>query len=202
MLTNIIIVLLLSYLLGTFNTGYILGKLIKKVDIRESGSNNAGASNATIVLGWKYGIITALSDILKATLAVYITKMIFQQNDFYMFTAGLGVILGHDYPFYMGFKGGKGTASVIGMFIAIDIKIALFMALGIILITIITNYIAIGTFAMYMINILLVFREFSLISFCISILLAVLGIYKHRHNYVKIMKKEEIGLRQVVRKNS
>jgi glycerol-3-phosphate acyltransferase PlsY len=188
--------------LGTFNTGYILGKLIKKVDIRESGSNNAGASNATIVLGWKYGIITALSDILKATLAVYITKMIFQQNDFYMFTAGLGVILGHDYPFYIGFKGGKGTASVIGMFIAIDIKIALFMALGIILITIITNYIAIGTFAMYMINILLVFREFSLISFCISILLAVLGIYKHRHNYVKIMKKEEIGLRQVVRKNS
>lgn len=192
----------MSYLLGTFNTGYILGKLIKKVDIRESGSNNAGASNATIVLGWKYGIITALSDILKATLAVYITKMIFQQNDFYMFTAGLGVILGHDYPFYMGFKGGKGTASVIGMFIAIDIKIALFMALGIILITIITNYIAIGTFAMYMINILLVFREFSLISFCISILLAVLGIYKHRHSYVKIMKKEEIGLRQVVRKNS
>jgi glycerol-3-phosphate acyltransferase PlsY len=188
--------------LGTFNTGYILGKLIKKVDIRESGSNNAGASNATIVLGWKYGIITALSDILKATLAVYITKMIFQQNDFYMFTAGLGVILGHDYPFYIGFKGGKGTASVIGMFIAIDIKIALFMALGIILITIITNYIAIGTFAMYMINILLVFREFSLISFCISILLAVLGIYKHRHNYVNIMKKEEIGLRQVVRKNS
>ena len=188
--------------LGTFNTGYILGKLIKKVDIRESGSNNAGASNATIVLGWKYGIITALSDILKATLAVYITKMICEQNDFYMFTAGLGVILGHDYPFYMGFKGGKGTASVIGMFIAIDIKIALFMALGIILITIITNYIAIGTFAMYMINILLVFREFSLISFCISILLAVLGIYKHRHNYVNIMKKEEIGLRQVVRKNS
>jgi glycerol-3-phosphate acyltransferase PlsY len=119
-----------------------------------------------------------------------------------MFTAGLGVILGHDYPFYIGFKGGKGTASVIGMFIAIDIKIALFMALGIILITIITNYIAIGTFAMYMINILLVFREFSLISFCISILLAVLGIYKHRHNYVNIMKKEEIGLRQVVRKNS
>lgn len=200
MFWDIVLILLIGYLIGTLNAGYLIGRIVKKADIRESGSGNAGASNATIVLGWKFGILTAFLDILKCTLAVYLTKLLFPDVDYYMFITGLAVILGHNYPFYMGFKGGKGTASVIGMFIAIDIRIAIAMALTIILITIVSDYIVIGTLFMYISALIPVYKIFSLLCFCILIFLAVLSMYKHRVNFIKIIRKEEIGLRQVINK--
>lgn len=194
MVFDIVVILMAGYALGSFNAGYFLGKFLKKVDIRELGSKNAGASNATIVLGWKYGIITALIDIFKCTLAVYLVKRLFNGPDLYMFIAGLSVIIGHNYPFHMRFKGGKGTASVIGMFIAIDIKIAVIMAIAIIIITIVSDYIAIGTVIMYVVSSVLVYKYFYINCFIVILLLTLLSIYKHKENFIKISRREEIGL--------
>lgn len=200
MLFDIIIILIGGYFFGIFNAGYALGKLIKKIDIRDAGSHNAGASNATIVLGWKFGILTAVIDILKSTLAVYLVRLLFAGPDYYMFIAGLAVVLGHNYPFYMKFKGGKGTASVIGMFLAIDIKIALIMSAAIILITVLTDYIVIGTAVMYFVSLILVYKYFSINCLIITLFLTVLSMYKHRMNFVKIARKEEIALSSLWKK--
>jgi acyl phosphate:glycerol-3-phosphate acyltransferase len=200
MLLEIMVIIMMGYVLGSINAGYLLGKLIKKVDIRDSGSQNAGASNATIVLGWKFGILTAVIDILKGTLAVFLVKYLFNAPDMYLFIAGLAVVLGHNYPFYMNFKGGKGTASVIGMFIAIDIKLALIMAAAIIIITIITDYIVIGTAVMYVVSSAYIYIYFSIVCFIIILFLTILSMYKHRSNFAKILRKEETGLSKLLKR--
>jgi glycerol-3-phosphate acyltransferase PlsY len=146
---QLLITSLIGYLFGCFQTAYIITKLKQQADIRLLGSNNAGASNVTRVLGWKYGIITAIVDILKGTLAVFIIMKIFPGQPTLYFIAGAFVVIGHIFPVFLGFKGGKGTASIIGISIAIDIKIAIIIVLALVIITIITDYIALGSLAMY-----------------------------------------------------
>ena len=153
-----IISVIIGYLFGCIQTSYFIGKIIKKTDIRSLGNGNAGASNATKVFGWKYGIIVALIDIIKPIASIilihYLWNNILAADEliFLKFLNGLGVILGHNYPFFMKFKGGKGTASLIGMLIAIDIKIAIIGIVLIVLTTIITDYIALGTTLVYLCN--------------------------------------------------
>jgi glycerol-3-phosphate acyltransferase PlsY len=132
---------------------------------------------------------------------VYFVKRLFLNHDLYLFIAGLAAVIGHNYPFYIKFRGGKGTASVIGMFIAIDMKIAIAMAITIILITIITDYIVIGTTVMYAVSSVFVYMYFPISCFMIIVLLTVLSMYKHRSNFIKILRKEEIGLSRTFKKH-
>lgn len=197
---NVFISAVIGYLFGCIQTAYIIGRL-KGIDIRKHGSNNAGASNVTIVMGWKYGIITALIDILKATAAVLICAYIFPDIRILHFIAGAFAVLGHIFPAFLGFKGGKGTASIVGISIALNFKIAIIVVLILVVITIITNYIAIGTIAMYAafpISAYIFHYDFSCIM--ILLMLGLLGLYKHRINIKKILAHEEVGLRQVMHK--
>lgn len=105
--------ILIGYLLGTVNPGYILGKL-KGIDIREEGTGNAGTSNVHIVLGFKYGLLTAIYDTLKGIIAIFIALAI--GADFvFAHICGLTAIVGHIFPFYMQFKGGQGIATASGL---------------------------------------------------------------------------------------
>ena len=99
----------IGYLLGLIQTGYIYGK-INKIDIRKHGSGNAGTTNALRTLGWKAGVITFIGDCLKCVLAVTLVRLLFSQNshvELYAMYTGLGAVLGHNFPFYLNFKGGK-----------------------------------------------------------------------------------------------
>lgn len=151
---NYIIVLIIGYLFGCFQASYIIGKLFKKVDIRTLGNGNAGASNTVVAFGWKYGVVVGLLDIVKAILSIMLVKFIlsnilsYGHTPFLLYLNGLSVILGHNYPFYMGFKGGKGTASLIGMLSAIDYRIAIIGIAAIVAITLATDYIALGTISL------------------------------------------------------
>lgn len=192
---------LIGYLFGCFQTAYIIGKLKQNIDIRLHGSNNAGASNVTRVLGWKYGIITALLDILKGTAAVIIVGKIFPGHPSLLFTAGAFAVIGHIYPVFLSFKGGKGTASLIGVSLAINIKIAIIIILALVIITIITDYIALGSLAMYtLFPILAFFYKYQLSCIIIVSLLCLIGYYKHIINIKRMLAREEVGLRQVARK--
>ena len=113
-----IISLLIGYGCGLFQTSYIYGRM-KGIDIREKGSGNAGTTNALRTLGKKAGIIVMVGDILKCILAAVIVWLLFGRNhpelDYLLRTwAGFGCIMGHNYPFYMGFRGGKGVACTAG----------------------------------------------------------------------------------------
>ena len=199
--TTILIALLLGYFFGLIHPAYIFGKVVKGIDIRKNGSNNSGASNATIVLGWKYGVLTAALDILKGTIAILIGRYVLNYETSLLFIIGLGVIIAHDYPFYMGFNGGKGTASVIGVILGINPFIGLIMGATIIIVTIVTDYIVYGTIAMYIVACVLTFLNYSIVGGIVIVALTLLSIFKHRNNLRKLKEGTEFSLRQTIYKN-
>ena len=147
--------LCIGYVCGLFQTGYIVGK-IKGIDIREHGSGNAGTTNILRTMGIKYAVIVLLGDALKCGLAILITRKLFIDGEnAYMQSllalyASAGVILGHNFPFYMGFKGGKGIAATAG-FIIFGLS-PIMTLVGIIVffsIFFITHYVSLGSILLY-----------------------------------------------------
>ncbi len=152
-MTERIICLIIGYCCGLIQTGYIYGKL-HHVDVRNFGSGNAGTTNTMRVLGKKAGIITYLGDALKAVLAGVITTLLYSgSKEAIMFVlllyTGLGVVLGHNFPFYMGFKGGKGIAASSGVILALfEWKLILPALITFILVTVISKYVSMGSLCM------------------------------------------------------
>ena len=193
---NYIITVLISYLLGSINTAYLFGKL-HGIDIREKGSKNAGASNIKVNFGWAAGIFTGLCDMAKAIVAMKLCAYLFPDNEIIPFLAGGMAIVGHIFPFYMGFKGGKGFASYLGMMVGIDLKFGLIIVALTIALTFITNYVAVAT----IIILIIVPIYFIYIKAGISIILILIAIscliaYKHKINFERLIKHEEMGLRE------
>ena len=132
--------IIIGYLIGTINPSYMIGKL-KGVDIRHKGSKNAGASNALILFGKTLGVACALFDIAKAALAIWLCGKLFPELTYSFAVTGVSCILGHIFPFYMKFRGGKGLACLGGMILAFDWRVFLIMLSCEIVVAIVTNYI-------------------------------------------------------------
>lgn len=194
---NYLICMLLGYLFGIINPAFLFGRS-KGFDIRTRGSHNPGASNATITMGWGIGVLVGLLDILKAVVAVVVAKALFPAFPAAGFAAGAACVLGHMFPFYLRFRGGKGFASYVGMILVLDWKFFLVIGVLIVLITVITDYIAIAT-----LTTIVVFPAYLLfvhLSWVLIVLIAVpsgIMLIKHIPNIRKILRGEEIGLRKV-----
>lgn len=202
-----IISAVIGYLLGNIQAAYILGKLIKKVDIRTMGQGNAGASNAVESLGWKFGALVAFIDVLKGAASIFLVKLLFDvelnsEGAFLLYLAGYTAILGHIYPFYMNFKGGKGTATLIGILLGLN---PIYGLIGILLIastTLLTDYIVLGTAALTTYVIVLTYlKDFGPGPLVLSILGAFLSMSLHLKNYRRIKLGTETRLSQVLRRN-
>ena len=143
-----VLCLAVGYVFGLFQTGYIYGRL-NHIDLRNYGSGNSGTTNALRVLGKKAGLIVFLGDFFKTVIPCVILRLIVGPDDprlylLILYTA-FGVILGHNLPFDMGFKGGKGIAATAGLLISFDWRIA-FICLGIFVVTVaITRYVSLGS---------------------------------------------------------
>ena len=189
----------IGYLLGCSSMALYLSK-IKGVDMRASGSGNLGASNAMVLMGWSAGVLVAVHDIGKAIIAVLLAQWFWPQAAHIGAVAGIACVLGHMFPFYLRFKGGKGLASYIGLTIALNWKFALVVMLIVALVTLITDYIVIGTVT----TVIIVPAYLSFMAHSL-LLLAILGLgtsiilYKHRENYRRILNGTEIGLRRAHR---
>ena len=197
--------ILIGYLFGCFQTSYFISKKFGKTDIREMGSGNAGASNVTSEMGWKFGILTGISDVMKSFLPVKLILFIYPDSYHQlelMAIAGMGAILGHIYPFFMDFRGGKGIACYIGMLLAIDWPIGLASIVLIILLTIITDYVSIGSILLYIIVPSLAYftGDYSNIVIGCALILLIVGMAKHWINIQRIMNGTEKGLRSVLQK--
>lgn len=189
----------LGYLLGCSSMAYYIGKWQKK-DLRSAGSKNLGASNAAVLLGWKAGIAVALHDIGKAVVAVLLAKALFPELEHAGAAAGVACVMGHIFPFYLKFKGGKGLASYFGMTLALNWKLGLLVAALILLATLITDYIVIGTFStIVFVPAYTWFTVHSLTLAAILCLVSLVIFYKHRENIGRILRKEEIGLRSTMK---
>lgn len=199
-----IICLVVGYLFGIIQTGFIYGKLMK-IDIRQHGSGNAGATNALRTLGWRAGATTFIGDAVKSILAVLLIKSIFADHDETILLAmytGLGVVLGHNYPFYLKFKGGKGIAASAGLMIAVDPLLFLPVFVIFLIIFLITKYVSLGSLVIMIVFAveIIVFGQMGRYDlsqpqlyemYAIAIILAALGWWRHRANIQRLLKGTE-----------
>lgn len=196
---NYLFAALLGYLLGSANLTYFLSKA-RGIDARKNGSGNLGASNATVLMGWYAGAAVALHDGLKAAIAVWVCQFMFPETAHVGALAGIASVLGHIFPFYLGFRGGKGLASYMGMTMALDWRVALaVLVLGVIL-TVATDYIAIATISVAtVVPVILGVIKQSLILAGILLLGTVVMYFKHIENIRRIRSGTEIGLRSTAK---
>lgn len=198
--------LAIGYVFGLFQTAFFYGKA-NGIDIRQHGSGNSGTTNALRVLGTKAGLIVFAGDCLKCVLAVCLCRVLFGESHSDMlyllclYTAA-GAILGHNFPFYMGFKGGKGIAATAGLILAFH---PYFIPVGAILffgIFFTTHYVSLGSLLVYvgfMIE-LVICGQCGLFGmsqaqlnemYLVALFLAVMAFWKHRENIVRLAKGEE-----------
>ena len=194
-----VIVVTIGYLLGCSSMAFYLSKL-NRVDMKNNGTGNLGASNTAVLMGWGAGVAVALHDIGKSALAVLLAKLLFPQLEYAGAAAGVASVLGHIFPFYLKFRGGKGFASYFGMILALNWKLAAVILVGGLLITLVTDYIALATTATVIsVPVYLGYTSQSLILVLILCIASAVIIYKHRRNYVQICKGTEIGLRSTAK---
>lgn len=146
-------------------------------------------------------------DIFKAIASILIVKGLFknvvnlEQLNFYLYLNGFFVIIGHNHPFFMRFKGGKGTASLVGMLMAINLPMALLGIVTIVTVTLATDYIALGTIALVIYFIIAtVYLKFGMGAIIISIIIAMLAVINHLTNIKRIINKEENGLGKAMKR--
>lgn len=200
-----ILLLIIGYIIGNIETGYIFGKL-NKMDIRNYGSGNAGATNTLRVLGPKAGLIVFLGDFCKSLIPCLVVRYIFRDNVslsyMYMLYIGLGVVLGHNFPFYLGFKGGKGVASTAGIIMALDIRIAAVCLAAFIVIVAVTRYVSLASIVVMIIFIgmshMLVKTSYgftdgtSPMEFrLLVVVIGLLSIFMHRANIKRLLSGTE-----------
>lgn len=206
-----LICLAVGYVCGLLQTGYLVGKM-NHIDIRKSGSGNAGSTNALRVMGWKAGLMTFAGDVLKCIAAVLIVRFMYRGSDCFPLLAmyaGVGVTLGHNFPFYMKFKGGKGIAVMAGLVVSnsfwhlpgslllIPVTLAFFLVP-----VVITRYISVGSLVAYTVF----FVEVVIIGqwgwlgmeqvYCyeldvIVFALTALAWYRHRENIKRLLAGTE-----------
>ncbi len=199
--------LAIGYGFGLIQTSYIYGRL-NGIDIRTKGSGNAGTTNALRTLGFKAGIITLVGDMIKGLLAVLVTTLIFQGSSPELFPllkiwTGAGVVLGHDFPFYLNFKGGKGIAATAGMLAGFgDMRLLAICIITFLILFNLTHYVSLCSMSMYV-----AFLIFMIVFGCmghygmttprliemyiIVLLLTILAFWGHRENIKRLMAGNE-----------
>lgn len=196
---NILLALILSaaiaYFFGSLNFAIIFSFLFKKQDIRLHGSKNAGMTNMIRVYGSLLGIPVLLCDFFKSVIAIYLCNFLFSNvKDYNLYgslIAGLFVIIGHLYPLYFNFKGGKGVASSAGVIFTQDIRLFIFVVSVFLIILLLKRIVAIASVSAaisYPISTLIFFKDYLLVVF--SLIVTGLVIYSHRSNIKKLIKKQ------------
>lgn len=183
---------ILSYLLGSISFSYLFGRVLKGIDIREHGSGNAGATNTLRVLGVGPAVSVLLLDAAKGVAAVWLPVWLGETNLWIQVFCGIAVIIGHNWPIYFGFKGGKGIASTIGVMATLALMPALGAGIVAILIIAITRYVSLGSLLFTLLMpVLIAWMGRPLPVLAISILVAVFAFVRHRSNITKLMKGQE-----------
>lgn len=188
---NQILTLLISYFVGTISGSYIIGNLFLNKDIRKYGSGNAGTTNAMRVLGKKAGVLTFLIDFLKGALVTLIIRRIF--GDEFVPLAILGAVIGHDFPFYMKFKGGKGVATTLGALALFNFPLTLICYVVWVLGTVLTKMVSVGSI-LFFVSITIVYSFMSnlvMSNILIIDIIAVIGIIRHKDNIKRIIAGNE-----------
>jgi acyl phosphate:glycerol-3-phosphate acyltransferase len=200
---RLLFILILPYFLGSVATAVWTGKIFHGIDVREHGSGNAGATNVIRVLGWKTGVPVLLVDVLKGWIAAMLPVFFnlaghdTAQLTNYQIIAGIAAVLGHIFPVFAGFRGGKGVATIFGVLLAIHPLVTL-SCLGIFLfVFLISGYVSLSSMSAgvaFPVFLLLFFDTPSVFLKLFSVLVAAGIIITHRKNIKRLLKGEESKL--------
>lgn len=183
------ILLIFSYILGSIPNALWIGKVFKKIDVRKYGSGNIGSTNAARVLGYKYGIMTLVLDVLKGAIPTYLVYMI---SPNIAIIAGLLSILGHSYSIFVKFKGGKAVATSLGVFLILAPLAILTLVIIFLLVVFITGYVSVASMVSASLLFILVYLyggSNCLIIF--SFFMGILVIYRHKSNIKNLINHKE-----------
>lgn len=199
----LLLVIALAYLIGSIATAVWVGKIFHKIDVREHGSGNAGATNVIRVLGWKTGVPVLLVDVLKGWVAAMLPVFLNMADQGsavltnYQIVAGLATVVGHIYPVFAGFRGGKGVATIFGVLLAIHPLVTI-SCFGVFLcVFLISGYVSLGSITAGISFPVLLFFFFDTPSVFLkvfSVVVAVALLFTHRKNIVRLLKGEESKL--------
>ena len=201
-----ILSLLIGYAFGLIQTAYIIGRL-HHTDIRSHGSGNAGTTNALRTFGKKAGLITLLVDVLKCVAAVLVVRAVFKNTQADILPllcacAGVGCILGHNFPVYMNFKGGKGIAASLGFIAALSPVLGCIILAVFLVVFFTTHYVSLGSLIAYLtgcagMGVLIFTGKFGMNSarriemFILVIFLTALAFWRHRANIKRLLAGTE-----------
>ena len=191
---------LIGYLLGCSNMALYISK-IKGIDLRNYAGGNLGTANTVMVMGWLPGIMVGVHDIGKSALVMLLARLLFPQAEGVSALAGVACVLGHMFPVFLKFKGGKGFASYIGMMLMMNWQFGLCVLAAVVAVTLIFDYLALGTTVTVLsLPVFLLVSRAGWLS-VIAVLAATAAIiWKHRENYVRIVKGTEFGFRKTMKK--
>lgn len=193
----LIAVTLIAYLLGSISTSILVSKIMMGFDLRDRGSGNAGTTNALRTMGKKAALYVLIGDLLKGIVAVLVARMValYFKYDQSLFecVAAFAAVMGHNFPVYFKFKGGKGVLTSFAVILMLDWKIALLLLLFEIIIIVTTKYVSLGsclTAVLFMI-LATVFKRGDIYYLVLSYVLSIILIVRHRTNIKRLIKGEE-----------
>ena len=190
---------IISYLIGSINSAIIVGKLFNGDDIRSHGSGNAGATNALRTYGVKAAVFVTVGDCLKSAIccivAMLVSKLFLlgELRDISIYIAGIGAVLGHNFPIFFGFKGGKGILVSVTAFMFADWRISIVVLIIALILIALTKYVSLGSVAgalMFIIAAFL-FRFNDIYYIIFSLILGLLAIFRHRENIKRLIEGKE-----------
>ena len=195
---HLIVTAIISYLIGSVNFSILLSRIISGEDIRKSGSGNAGATNMLRTYGKKMGVVTLLLDVLKGVIAILVCRLVFPQTaQVLAYVAGVFVALGHNFPLYFGFKGGKGVATSLGVILMLDWRVGLIVLVCAILVMALTKYVSLGSIlggaSVIIVYILkfFVFKSIDAVQLICIVILGGLLIIRHHANIKRLINGTE-----------
>lgn len=199
-----LVCLVIGYVFGLLQTGYLVGKL-NHIDIRKEGSGNAGSTNAVRVMGWKAGLMTFAGDVLKCVLAIFLVRYLYRGSEYLPLLAmyaGMGATLGHNFPFYLKFKGGKGIAVLAGLVVSTNPAMVPIPLAAFLIAVIFSRYVSLGsllastlffievaTFGQY--GIFKMSAPYLYEMYILVLLLTILAWYRHKENIKRLLAGEE-----------
>ncbi|WP_419726757.1 glycerol-3-phosphate 1-O-acyltransferase PlsY [Terrisporobacter petrolearius] len=190
-----LIIIIIAYLLGNISTSYIVAKRLAGVDIRTQGSGNAGSTNVLRTLGKKAGALTFIGDVLKGLIAVLLARLIahgvHMDQSICAYFAVVAVVLGHNYPAFLGFKGGKGVATSLGSMLGMNPLVAIICLGFFIIVVAITKYVSLGSILGIGLSPIMMLINHNTKGFLVTLILTISVAITHKENIKRLINGTE-----------
>ncbi|WP_245630207.1 glycerol-3-phosphate 1-O-acyltransferase PlsY [Alicyclobacillus acidiphilus] len=189
----LVVGVVIAYLIGSISTSTIIVRAVSGKDIRKEGSGNAGATNTLRTIGTKWGIVVLLLDAIKGMVALWILYAMIGDSSFGLAFGAVAVVIGHNWPVFFGFRGGKGVATTIGVLLWLVPLVTIVAGILCLIVIALTRYVSLGSLILTSLVpiILAIWFHRDIWTLLAAILLALLSIYRHRENVARLLRGQE-----------